>query len=374
MQTSQADRDEAARPILTESPIENENELSVNCDNNTGKPSGILISTEDEKTDSIDKHDTGNSSGCVATQSCPTDALTWSTGTGTTSTSGQSPAQSRTWTALLKQSMSILSGGGDLVSSDLDLIPHDFSPHGSSPRVSDVNGRDYFPDAERAGKHYSTDPGVCVSYIEPTGRALSTLSALHTQSMPILPGGSGEGSVSSDLIPHDDLNTDNHFITRFLRQTGRTTPMDGGSLIPLKNSCELLNIDQSFESFHTPPSSPCAETGDETLEVFVTPPPSPSAAGASLGPSIATAPYTSTLRQRLSDVFTSQVPNKPVPSVDPGRVPMTSATLVRASAGLSVNLGVDFIQINCDKRISAMALLETNAKNKIALIQDRIQA
>jgi hypothetical protein len=33
-------------------------------------------------------------------------------------------------------------------------------------------------------------------------------------------------------------------------------------------------------------------------------------------------------------------------------------------------LGVDFIQINCGKRISAMALLETNVKNKIALIQE----
>jgi hypothetical protein len=103
--------------------------------------------------------------------------------------------------------------------------------------------------------------------------------------------------------------------------------------------------------------------------VFVTPPPSPSAAGTSLGPSIATAPYTSTVRLRLSDVFTAQAPDIPVPSVDPGRVPMTSATLGPAQAGPSVNLGVDFIQINCGKRISAMALLETNVKNKIALIQ-----
>jgi hypothetical protein len=87
--------------------------------------------------------------------------------------------------------------------------------------------------------------------------------------------------------------------------------------------------------------------------------------------SIATAPYTSTLRPRLSDVFTAQVPDIPVPSVDPGRVPMTSAKPGPAPAGLSVNLGVDFdfIQINCGKRISAMALLETNVKNKIALIQ-----
>jgi hypothetical protein len=75
------------------------------------------------------------------------------------------PTPNSTWTALLTQSMLILSGGCDLVSSDLDLIPHDFSPRGSSLRDSDVNGRDYFPDAERAGKHYSSDPGVCVCHI-----------------------------------------------------------------------------------------------------------------------------------------------------------------------------------------------------------------
>jgi hypothetical protein len=42
----------------------------------------------------------------------------------------------------------------------------------------------------------------------------------------------------------------------------------------------------------------------------------------------------------------------------------------RATARPSVNLGLDFIQINCGKRISAMALLETNVNNKIALIQE----
>jgi hypothetical protein len=72
----------------------------------------------------------------------------------------------------------------------------------------------------------------------------------------------------------------------------------------------------------------------------------------------------------LSDVFTAQLPDKSVPSVDPVRVPMTLATLGQAPAGLSVSLGVDFIQINCGKRISAMALLEANVKNKIALIQE----
>jgi hypothetical protein len=46
-------------------------------------------------------------------------------------------------------------------SSDLDL---DSIPHGNFlPRLDEhVNGRDYFPDTERAKKHYSTDPDVCV--------------------------------------------------------------------------------------------------------------------------------------------------------------------------------------------------------------------
>jgi hypothetical protein len=89
------------------------------------------------------------------------------------------PPESR-W-ALLTQSMSILGGGygsesltesidTDLNASsvlDLDSITHgNFLPRGS-PHCSDehVNGRDYFPDTERARKHYSTDPGVCVCHI-----------------------------------------------------------------------------------------------------------------------------------------------------------------------------------------------------------------
>jgi hypothetical protein len=216
----------------------------------------------------FNQNPTGNTSGAMRCLS-------------STGSSSESDPTS-TWTALLTQSMSVLSGGGDLVGSDL------------------LNGRDCSPDADhRAGKHCSTNPGVWVSYIEPivstqsalpTQSALLTQSALHTQSKPILPGGRGKGSVSSDPTPHDDLNTRNHFITRFLRQTGITTPMDGCSQFPLVNSGEFLNIDQSFESFHTPPSSQRAETEDKTSEVFVTPPPSPSAAGASLGPSAQTAP------------------------------------------------------------------------------------
>jgi hypothetical protein len=64
------------------------------------------------------------------------------------------------------------------------------------------------------------------------------------------------------------------------------------------------------------------------------------------------------MRPRLSDAFADQVPDMPVPNVDPGRGPMPSAILGPAPAGPSVTLGFDFIQINCGKRISAMALLE----------------
>jgi hypothetical protein len=35
-----------------------------------------------------------------------------------------------------------------------------------------------------------------------------------------------------------------------------------------------------------------------------------------------------------------------------------------------MGIDFDFIQINCGKKISAIALLETNVKNKIALIQE----
>jgi hypothetical protein len=72
----------------------------------------------------------------------------------------------------------------------------------------------------------------------------------------------------------------------------------------------------------------------------------------------------------LSDVFTDQVPDIPATSAVTGCVQMPAATPGPALARLSVTLVVDFIQINCGKRISAMTLLETNTKNTIALIQE----
>jgi hypothetical protein len=189
------------------------------------------------------------------------------------------------------------------------------------------------------------------------------------------------------------IDGNDHFITRFLNSTSPestspTQPCTWTSLLTQSMSIvgggnvsdlNVLDADNSYDSFHTPPPSPCAGL-DVSVEVFVTPPSSPATtgmvtSGKSTGSSIPTPPCTTlriprTIGTRLSDVFAAQVPDIPVPNVDPGRVPMTSATLGAAPAGPSVTLGVDFIQINCGKRISAIALLETNVKNKIALIQE----
>jgi hypothetical protein len=72
----------------------------------------------------------------------------------------------------------------------------------------------------------------------------------------------------------------------------------------------------------------------------------------------------------LPDLFTVQAPDIPAPNVDPGPVLMPSATLDPTLAGPPVTLSVDVIQINCGKIISAMTLLETNAKNRSALTQE----
>jgi hypothetical protein len=147
------------------------------------------------------------------------------------------------------------------------------------------------------------------------------------------------------------------------------------------NDLNVLDFGSSFDSYHTPPPSPCAGH-DVSDEVFSTPPSSPATkgmepvtSGMSPGSSILTPPYTTlgiprTMRPCLSDVFTAQVPDIPALSGVAGLVPMPLATLVPVPARPSVTLGFDLIQINCGKRISAMTLLETNTKNKIALIQE----
>jgi hypothetical protein len=116
------------------------------------------------------------------------------------------------------------------------------------------------------------------STVQDTNRTMTcendSWTALLTRSMSILGGGYGSKCFSGNI----DSN------------------------LSLLNSTDLLN--QSFESYHTPPSSPCGGVSDEVPEVFVTPPPSP-------GTSILSAPSTSTLRPRLSDVFTAQVSDAP---------------------------------------------------------------
>jgi hypothetical protein len=72
----------------------------------------------------------------------------------------------------------------------------------------------------------------------------------------------------------------------------------------------------------------------------------------------------------LSDVFTAQVSDIPAASAVAGCVQMPAATPGPGPVRPSMTLGIDFIQINCGKRISAMTLLETNTNNKIALIQE----
>jgi hypothetical protein len=140
------------------------------------------------------------------------------------------------------------------------------------------------------------------------------------------------------------------------------------------NNSDDFNGDDSEQSFES-----CGEDPDVSLEAFVTHPSSPAATGtmqtpmqsplcAVSGTSInATAQKT---RPCLSDVFTAHFPAIPALSAVTGLVQMPLVTLGPAPARPSVTFGVDFIQINCGKRISAMTLLGANTKNKIALIQE----
>jgi hypothetical protein len=129
----------------------------------------------------------------------------------------------------------------------------------------------------------------------------------------------------------------------------------GGYGSDMLNNLNVLDFDNSFEAYHTPPPSPCAGH-DVSDEVFVTPRSSPAnkgtgpvTSGMSPGSSIPTPPYTTlgiprTMRPRLSDVFATQVPDIPALSGVAGLVSMPLATLVPVPARPSVTLGVDFIQ------------------------------
>jgi hypothetical protein len=110
---------------------------------------------------------------------------------------------------------------------------------------------------------------------------------------------------NSNLLTNPSQTAGGHFITRFLTSTGPADVPDTGpnlacgssswtalltqsmsilgggygsknfsesidSNLSVLNSTDLLNNDQSFESYHTPPSSPCAGVSDEVSEVFVT--------------------------------------------------------------------------------------------------------
>jgi hypothetical protein len=213
--------------------------------------------------------------------------------------------------------------------------------------------------------------------------------------------GNDHFSTSPDLIPHTRAELENKSESSLASgsaSTSGTGPtqtrtwtslltqsmsiVGGGYGSDMPDNLNVLDFDNSYDSYHTPPPSPCAGGGlDVSVEVFVTPPSSPATtgtgqvtSGVSLGSSIPTPPCTNLTPLRtkpcLSDVFVPQVPDIPAPNVDPGPVPMPSATLGPALAGLSVASGVDFIQINCGKRITAMTLLEKNVRNKIALIQE----
>jgi hypothetical protein len=203
---------------------------------------------------------------------------------------------------------------------------------------------------------------ILLQVLSSTGPAEAT-----TGTVPLASGSASTGGTSP---------THPHTWTSLLMQSMSIVGRGNGSNINL----DVLDSDNSFDSYHTPPPSPCAGgVGlDVSAEVFVTPPSSPAATGTrlatlgmTLGLSIPTPPSTTakptlgTHRPRLSDVFAAQVLDAQVPNADPGLVLMTLATLSRAPAGPLVTLGADFIQINCGKQISAMALLETNVKTRL---------
>jgi hypothetical protein len=86
----------------------------------------------------------------------------WQTGvapstSGLASASSTYPAPPPSWTALITQSMSVLSGSGE-ADTNLDLIAHVVPTHGST-RGLDITGRDYSSanESEKDGKDYNPD-------------------------------------------------------------------------------------------------------------------------------------------------------------------------------------------------------------------------
>jgi hypothetical protein len=244
--------------------------------------------------------------------------------------------------SLLTQSMSILGGG-----------------HGSR-NLNESVGSD--PNA--------TNPCVCVSYIKTietallrqsallTQSTLLTQSALLTQSKLVLPGGSGEGCVSSDLIPVSPAVP--------MSWTSLFTPSlaiaeDGNGTEPCisvtdASSAQNLNNSENRLLYQTPPSSP--NTRIEHDNVYVTPSSSPAVTRAGrttmcptrvvgLGAVQSAGPPQARNRQRprLSDNF-KQTPVPSTNSIKHAQTNPKGQAPVANIAGPPEISRLDFIQIN----------------------------
>jgi hypothetical protein len=188
--------------------------------------------------------------------------------------------------------------------------------------------------------HFSTSPVL----VRHTRAELEKESSILKEKKRYLTDISLTAATEPVLEGREVIDGNNHFIRRFLNSTSPaestspTQPCTWTSLITQSMSIvgggngsdlNVLDAHNSYDSFHTPPPSPCAGLD---VEVFVTPPSSPATmgtvtSGMSPGSSIPTPPCTTlriprTMGPRLSDVFAAQVPDIPVPNVDPGRVPM----------------------------------------------------
>jgi hypothetical protein len=203
---------------------------------------------------------------------------------GLASAGSANAAQPPSWTALFTQSMSVLSGSGEVsTDKDLDLIAH------VETTVPDraVNREKLSTTARQTSAAHSTSGLASTGGTNPA--QTPSWTALFTQSMSVL-SGSGDISVDKDLT----------------------------ALVVLRGSPPgLVDTGNDYNPDQQRGSAMGLSSGLRTS----TPP-------------CATLRAPSTMRPLLSD------------------------------AGLDL----DFLQINCGKRISAMALLETNVKNKIALI------